>query len=237
MKKISLLLGLIAPFVYTTSFGEINLVNGVYYGMTVGGQYMTDFKDAPIPAIPTIPITPTQGIYSNQIGVTAGFQVGYRFFDRYRVEGEIQYARTKISSVKSTTNVIIAATPTASLDGSNQNFGFLFNGYIDLITHQKHSDSLTAPYIGLGIGYTGMKTGTNINQSTTPGATGPLLATIGQGQQSILMYQGILGLSHFLDDFTSIGVDYRYQSFGTIKVYNDKGHAHNFSITLNFAYG
>lgn len=224
MKNASRLTGLFLILMQSVAYA-VTPVDGVYFGGTFGARYQAiiyDFKYKPLK-----PFKPDLG---NKLGFNGGIQVGYRFFERYRVEGELIYAMNKNRFIRQN-GVIYAPTKNQSLNGSMTTVGILLSGYFDFFFHKKHSANDIAPYLGLGLGYSVIQT------SIKSGCSGCQKLEFNAGNKPAPIAQGVLGVSYWLDDFTMLGLDYRFLGYGKIQQYNvNKGYSQNVNLTMNFSY-
>lgn len=190
-------------------------VEGFYAGALFGATYENNLNFSSISPIGTLslPITlpvATTGTTTATLGfkllVNAGGQLGYRFCDNYRVEIEALYNNNPYNFLRIGETTIYAPDTSTGLrlkGSTTEGIGF-FNAYYDFLGDD---DSSVVPYVGLGIGYAYIyntaklyyneellnPTGTSLKKSVTTPAG-----------------QVMLGMSYFMDDFMSVGMDIRY---------------------------
>ena len=204
--KIGLMSLLLGSSVYAA-----NPVQGWYAGIMLGGSYAPSVSGnlyspayplAPGIAIPafTIPAKLKYGGYGN-----IGGQLGYRFFDHFRVEGELMGNKNPYKKLTIGTDVITApnSSTTLRMKGGTTTGAFLVNGFYDFFTPS--ADSAFSTYVGLGVGYANVSdtlkfyyNNVYISGSRFKASTNSAVA------------QGIIGMGYFLDDFTWFGLDFRY---------------------------
>ena len=175
-------------------------------------------------------------------GFKLGGMVGYHFDNRLRVEGELFYARAKISKLTNTKLTLSGLTLPFALpeevdvpvSGTAEQLGGLVNVWYDFDT----GDALT-PYIGGGIGLVRVDQGdvkfdTNAVKDEIAARAGAFLATP-QGQalaarlgpalagldvdvpepeatDTVFAYQAGAGIGYALSDVTTLQVGYRLQA-------------------------
>jgi opacity protein-like surface antigen len=159
------------------------------------------------------------------MGNIGGFG-GYRC-NHWRAEGELMLNYNPYSSLKIgsfTINKTSSSSTGFGLKGQTTTAAFMVNGYYDFF----NESSYFSPYVGLGVGYAMLRsnikfyfadtyiTGSSVsNNSSSPAA------------------QLILGLGYFMDDYTTIGLDYRYFTTKTIQPYNTRNQINSINITLS----
>jgi opacity protein-like surface antigen len=183
--------------------------------------------------------------YSVLSGGAGGF-LGYKY-KHFRVEGELLYNRTSTGPLKvgtctiQSTNIITptGACPPGEYDhfkadalgysgSSNATYGMI-NGFYDFFAD--NIDTYIAPYIGIGIGTARIKDSNNLVNTHTLNSVGKTVHANGSA------YEGILGLSYYMDDFTSASVDYRYLSTKSLPSLGNKSYTLNaINFTINFAF-
>ena len=84
-----------------------------------------------------------------------GGDLGYRFCDDFRLEGEILYNNNPISELKIGPYSIPSSksSGTFHISGDTNTASFLFNFLYDVPIQSKDGYSATRPYIGAGLGY------------------------------------------------------------------------------------
>lgn len=188
-----------------------------------------------LPGFIAPPVTPIARVKNSQVGGGGGAQLGYRLCN-FRAEAEILFNWSSAQKLTvGSCNLVtpIAATPQEIITGGcafEDNFAVLntgfngytgalygmFNGFIDFY-RRDNCDRHVGPYIGAGIG------GVRLQHFIKFFNTNPLIpaGNFVHASASVLTYapaaQGIIGLNFFLDDFTWIGMDYRYLTTGNVR--------------------
>lgn len=211
------------------------------------------------PPTPTLPAFTTEIDY--KVMGNGGLQIGFRC-NHFRIEGEGIYSYTGINklifnnlilnypdntfsltmpipAIPIFNNLVVksmSSSPLFIVRGNTTMYGGLVNGYYEFYVPDGDVDIV--PYIGAGIGYSFIQStarfyynGVQISQPL--GLNNIIFNNTTEGD-STHMYQGILGVSYFLDDFTSVGADLRYLRTGTIKTLDE--HLTMTSLNLNFNY-
>jgi outer membrane protein W len=157
------------------------------------------------------------------VGGGGGIMLGYKY-SHLRGEAELLVNRFSTGPVTVGTCIIenedIGATSGLCPEGTYDHFkskalGYsgnstamygLVNGIWDFFSSEGQGSSGAAPYLGFGLGMSSVKNGSSfVNTKTqyshgqTPTSTGPA-------------YQGILGISYYMDDYTWCSMDFRYLS-------------------------
>lgn len=203
----------------------VNPVPGWYGGVMLGATYV---PSTDLSFIHPLTITPVTGNLSYSVLGNIAGQVGYRMFNHYRVEGELLFNYNPYNSLEIGSLIITSpkSSKTLRMRGQTTTAAFMINGFYDFLTLGE--ESYFAPYAGIGIGYAQVKNsvkfyynnhyihGTNVSETaTTPAA------------------QFVLGLSYFMDDYTTIGMDYRYFTTKSIQPYDSRLQLNSINITLN----
>ena len=147
-------------------------------------------------------------------------EVGYRLCTQYRAEFELLYNDNPYASLKIGNYTIDAATSGSELhiDGDTSTIAGLVNFLYDFPITSKNNDgySKIMPYIGGGLGYAYIGNSMTFYygaDNSDPENPTTLYETKVNRSRNSFAYQGIVGLSLFLDDFTWFSLDARY--FGT----------------------
>jgi len=187
-------------------------VSGFYAGGFFGATYEQDINfnvTNPSGYIPTSVVGTTgTGTLGYDILVDAGGQLGYRFCDNYRVEIQGLYNKNPYNFLRIGNYTLrnnSSSTTGLRLNGSTSaGIGF-FNAYYDFLGDD--SERSMAPFVGLGVGYAYVYNVAKLfydNNLINPSGTGAKLSKTAPAGQAIL------GLSYFMDDFMSVGIDARY---------------------------
>ncbi|KTD06851.1 outer membrane protein [Legionella jamestowniensis] len=192
--------------------------------------------------IPSVP-----GDIKYQFGGGLGGQFGYRWCG-FRFEGELffNYNTYKTLDIDSftfgknqpTTTVGTATVITFpySMSGHAQVLAGLFNVIYQFYNHEGR-DVSWIPYVGAGIGYANIqnKWVININQinpSTGTYAYFPVLKV--SDSESAPIGQAIVGVDYQMDDYFSVGVDYRYMTSKQLKNFSDRLVIHTLNFNFNY---
>lgn len=170
-----------------------------------------------------------------------GGQIGYRFCDKHRIEGEFYYNNNHIKQLQlydySMTNKYDPAanepyvalkvfnnlenTSDAHIQGDINTGAFMLNFIYDLLTTSPNSDGYNkvVPFVGAGIGYAYVQNALQIYRATTADpANDPYTnRQIFDALQKKYIYAGqaLVGINYFMDDFTWCGIDVRYFTTGS----------------------
>ena len=151
---------------------------------------------------------------------TVGGQIGYRWCENYRFEGQFFYNSSPYNYLRLDTLTIHSPDDGTSIkmSGQTQSGVGTFNVFYDFFGD--YSSSLV-PYVGAGVGYAyvanKIKWYVEGTQVTLPqiedylsiDINGP--GMIGNGKsKSGIVGQGIVGLSYYMDDFSYFALDVRY---------------------------
>ena len=204
--KRSILLAAASMLALTGTAHALNPISGTYGGFFIGGSYAPDITLKTTNVITGKPMSSTLGFKGL---VNAGGQIGYRFCDRYRVEAELLYNKNPYSFLNIGNYTVHSPSTSTGLrmqGGTTSGIAFA-NGYYDFLSDDDTSS--VVPYAGLGIGYAYLYNAVEFynNEVLVPNSHQKTSSTRPAGQ-------AILGVSYFLDDFMSFGIDFRY--YGTI---------------------
>lgn len=223
MKKL-LKLGTWSPLFCATSLYALNPIQGFYIGLLgemshgPSGKSIYFQEDA----------TTFQGnVAYSPIGGGAGFMLGYKY-SHLRAEAQFLYNRISTGPVTVGTCTLESpnvTTPTGvctpgvydsfqakalGYSGSSSSSYGYFNAFWDFFsTSAEASDDTVVPYIGVGAGFGYVQNGNNFINTTNDNRHGFMTSSTG------MTYQGILGLSHYMDDFTWCSLDFRYTSISS----------------------
>lgn len=243
MRKHGLFLGAACIAVSSASMA-FNPVQGWYVGGIGLVSYTPSFNFYTVTQL-TTPSTALKGELTYRVGGGGGGQIGYRCAP-WRFEGEIifninSYSKLTINGtqIKRLNNDNATTTP-LSLKGDTYILGAMINAIYDLYQVQFSQDSQIVPYAGIGIGYVSVKNelrlyqyGVQVNPTVINGIS--VNPTIKESSSEGAV-QFIIGAQYFADDYTSLGIDYRYIATGNVGNTNDRYTAHTANLTLNFAF-
>ena len=238
--KLTLKSSLIALLLVNGSTYALNPVQEWYGGIVLGGSITNKINFTLINPLDSLK-------YSGQLqysgaGDIAG-QIGYRM-EQFRVETELffnysPYHQLLLNGLKVTTPHKSPATAYGGLQfkGRTETGAILVNGIYDAYSIFEQSNYV--PYIGVGIGYAYVENNINFyyNNHTIAG-------TKFTENNQAFAGQAMIGISYFMDDFTTFSLDYRYFSTANIPIratvinpaYNYKITVNTFNLTFNGAF-
>ncbi|OCH97596.1 hypothetical protein A8135_13975 [Legionella jamestowniensis] len=217
---------------------------------------ITAYNNSIPPTFPLAPYPPRgNGEINYQFGGGLGGQFGYRWCG-FRFEGEVlfnyntyksitidgirfgknQQTVTTTSSSGTTATTITVVTNPYSMSGHSQVFGGLFNVIYQFYNHEGR-DVSWIPYVGAGIGYANIqnKWVININQ------VNPITGTYGytsvlniSDSETTPIAQAIVGIDYQMDDYFSVGVDYRYLTSKQLNNTTDRFAFHTLNFNFNY---
>ena len=204
----------------------VDPVPGIYAGIMFGPSYAPDIDFTLINPLTGIP---TQGdISPSVLGNFAG-QVGYRI-KHFRMEGELFIDYNPYKSLEFD-NITVQKTGKFTtglgMKGQTTALAFMLNGFYDF--YSTNELSYFSPYLGLGIGYASIKNSVQFyfNDVSIPGASI-------SDTSNTPVAQLIIGAGYFVDDFTSVGLDYRYlTSTGLQAPFDTRFQLNSINLTIN----
>lgn len=219
----------------------LNPQPGTYGGIIVGANYPENVPFNYVALDGTI--KPAQLGYD--IYGQIGGQIGYRWCDNFRFEGEAIYNNTPMAYLR-LNDVTIHSPDTSTewrLDGTTQSFVATFNAYYDLFGDYS---SKLVPYIGGGIGwaYIVNKADLYYNDSlVTTGErlqelideTGADITTPASPKRSGFVGQAIVGLSYHMDDYSFFAIDGRFMASERQEVLNQQVRQTSNTIEARYA--
>ena len=184
----------------------LNPMPGTYAGIVAGASYIPklnfEFNN------PLTPYTTKQstGVLAYDLMGNIGGQLGYRFCDNYRIEGEftynfVPYAYLKLGEVTfhspdSSAGIRLRGTKDAGIG--------LINLYYDAFGD---FSSNVVPYVGIGGGYAYMYNFIEFFYNDVY-----ISGTRKSAYTGRVAGQAIIGISYYLDDFSAFSLDGRYLS-------------------------
>lgn len=186
----------------------LNPVQGWYAGLILGVSYPQETTVVPTTSFvtPVGTIAPQNASLSYGVMGGVGGQIGYRC-EHFRVEGEALYNNNPYDILTIGDYVIKSPSTSSTLrmQGATNSGFFLINGFYDLYTPNQDNVSQVVPYIGLGAGYSYVQNNITLYYNDTELYRTNLKATFSRPAG-----QAIVGISYFMDDFTTFGLDFRY---------------------------
>lgn len=225
--KSSLKLSFAALIVINGSAQALNPVQGFYAGIFLGGSMSPSQNLNVIDPITfnTVPASLKYKVYGD-----IGGELGYRL-DQFRIEGELVYNSSPYSSL--TVGGYTISSPKKSsglrLKGSTNTAAIFLNAYYDAYCLWEQSDWV--PYIGAGIGYANIQSNLNFYFNNVQ-ISGSKITDRG----NTAIGQVIAGVNYFMDDFTAIGLDFRYFSTKKIDPFNTNVQSGSINLSFNGAF-
>lgn len=182
----------------------MNPVQGIYLGFVAGGNYASSVEISyPYTNNILIPYG-TPGTLSYDFGGNFGGQLGYKL-SNFRVEGEFDYAYLGFDKMHFNGIVIKNKTSPSGfkLGGNTRVMSGFLNAYYDFFAPD--TEISFRPYLGLGIGMANLSTTTDITFHDQ-------VLVKHHYSQSSGAVQGIVGVGYYLDDYTTVYLDYRYMT-------------------------
>lgn len=223
-----------------TSFA-LNPVPGWYAGVFLGVTYEPSSSFSFQPPIsysrPGTTFSAESGSLSYSVLGGIGGQIGYRFCDRYRIEGEVMYNNNPFSTLKinnvTVNSIYLAPTvppnsitfnniensANAHIQGDTNTGAFMINAIYDLLTTGSDNYSNVVPFVGIGVGYSYVQNSLQFYRAANGAAA--TNTTINREIFDVLQtrktYAGQLmgGVNYFLDDFTWFSISLRYFTTGS----------------------
>ncbi|MCC5791519.1 MAG: outer membrane beta-barrel protein [Legionellaceae bacterium] len=205
-----------------------DMVNGWYAGLTgiISRTPSTNFNVFSADNTLSAP-----GRINYSIGGGLAGQLGYRC-NHWRVEvealgnyNEINELRIGDLIIKKKTKNMFEGT---TLRGRTIAGAGLINGIFDFNSAQSIGD--VSPYVGLGIGYVHLSSQIRFFEDDIE--IGNALNTT----DNHVIGQGILGISYALDNYTMIGIDFRYLSSNKQKNSDDRYQLQTINLLFNVAF-
>lgn len=154
-------------------------------------------------------------------GYNVMIQLGRNYRPNLRFEGEFAYRENNLGAT--------AADGTA-IDGDIGTFSVMFNGYYDFPQIDLQQMGSLQPFVGIGIG------GANVDYDAK--ALGSSLA---DSSDTVIAYQGILGVAYPLSKWLKLDLSYRYFRTQDAKLrdinnepFDVEYETHNVSIGLRY---
>lgn len=189
----------------------------------------------------------------NKILVDGFLGFGYRQ-ENYRLELEVLGAGNNLKNIYITTNGSTLKLNDSSASGDKITFegktyliGVMANAYYQFF--QTGQQSPWMPYLGGGIGYGRVKTRLNLvcnpnnsnanysyatcNSSSSDNSEIP--GTKVSTSASTAVGQIIAGASYFMDDYSTISIDYRFTTTGNLKALDARYQMQTLNLSFNFA--
>ena len=199
-------------------------VPGTYIGGLFGGTYQ--FNNSLNTYVPFTRQAEKSGI-GHDVLIEAGAQVGYRFCDNFRAELQLLYNKNPYSYVRINRvtfhNHTTSGTGVTINGSATEGLGFV-NLFYD---HLGDPENRVVPYLGVGIGYAYIY---NVNSFYNDKVY--IQNSRKTSTKSSPAAQGIIGISRYLDDFMSFGLDVRYTASSVHKYTAITGQTFNSSFRL-----
>ncbi|VEB38721.1 Uncharacterised protein [Legionella sainthelensi] len=209
--------GFILSFLSSSAF-SLEPVQGFYFGL-LGQISHTPNTDLTF-TINNVPYTGQ--VTLGPVGGGVGASIGYKI-QNFRLETEFLYNINNYGEFQVGTCTLISPTvvgryegcPTyvqetgLGFNGNTMGFYGLFNAFYDFMSF--NHDTSFVPYLGFGLGAALIRNQGNI-ESTEYSGIDPAIQFTSNTSQGGFALQGIVGFNYYLDDFTTMGLDFRYVS-------------------------
>jgi len=219
----------------------LNPVPGWYGGIFLGVSATPNSEFTFSPPVtfvgPNATISASSGSLSHSVLGNVGGEIGYRFCDRYRIEGEVMYNNNhfkqltlnhfQLSSTyypvpiypSSVAFTSVENTNDAHIQGDTNTGAFMMNFFYDLFTTGHDGYSTVVPFVGAGIGYSYVQNNLQFYRAALDSSiVNPTLSReVFTAVQTRTTYAGqvIAGLHYFMDDFAWFSLDVRYFRTGS----------------------
>lgn len=239
-------IALLSALAINTTIYAVNPKNdwyaGIFLGPSAASASSFNFGKPITYSNPNIYLSASSGRITYSVLGGIGGQIGYRFCNKHRIEGEFYYNNNHIKQLQlydyTMTNSYYPAanvsppvsvqvfnnlenTTDAHIQGDTNTGAFMLNFIYDLLTVSANSDGYNrvVPFVGVGIGYAFVQNAMQVYRATTTDpANDPYTNRQVFGvlqQRYIYAGQGLAGINYFMDDFTWIGIDFRYFTTGS----------------------
>ncbi|MFT4059423.1 MAG: outer membrane beta-barrel protein [Legionella sp.] len=215
--KLSFTFGLIM----NSSVFAADPVTGFYLGVLGDLSYATT-SDSQFTFNPgSGPITANTEL--QPIGGGGGLSIGYRVNSAFRLEGELFFNANNYKDATIGTCTLVSSN-LVSPQGSNcpavvvnNGLGFnanifgayaLLNAYYDILSSDPNASLF--PYIGAGAGGAYVRNTAAVQTDKYPPAGATLIDVSANSSNTGFAVQGIVGVGYYLDDFATLGLDFRY---------------------------
>jgi len=204
----------------------IDPVPGLYGGIFLGA---THTPNATVNWLHPLTQDPAKGKLNYSFYGDIGGEVGYRF-NQFRLEGELlfnqsPYRKFTIGDYQITNS----KNALYRFSGYTRTTALMFNALFD--AYSLFDQTCFVPYIGVGLGYAHIQNSVKLylNNVVIPGTTVSDQENAGAGQF-------ILGINYFMDDFTTLGLDYRYFVSSAVYPITSRTSFNAINITLTGAF-
>jgi opacity protein-like surface antigen len=206
---------------------------GPYISLMGSGSALKSLQvTLPDPFDPLHPVIPAD--YTYKFGGGAGLAAGYQY-EQFKGEVELLFLTNSISHVNLLRAGGIERINTFPNDlnqritGGTTLIGGFINGYLNLFS--KDTDTTVAPYLGLGLGKGNVRTKVRFFQDDIELDTFRY-----ELKQSATLGQFIIGANYLLDDYTSIGFDYRFITSSKLQNTDKRFQINTINIRLNYSF-
>lgn len=238
-----------ALLIHITSYA-LNPVQGLYGGLFIGGSHAPTTTVSYI--YPTTQLLSTGRLTYSLFG-DLGLNIGYRI-NQFRVEGEAFYNNNSYQSLTLNNQTILSPSKSSGLrlNGRTGTLALMFNGFYDVYFAGEQSNFI--PHLGLGLGYANLRNnlkfycnnvnvGTNTLTYNSSNNTCSMTPTNPVGPTSNIAShantgaaQVILGFSYFMDDFATIGLDFKHFETRKVNPLNAAVQLNTLNIAFNCAF-
>lgn len=213
---------------------------GIFLGPSATAASSFDFGQPINFEGPNVQVSASSGRITYSVLGGIGGQIGYRFCNRHRIEGEFYYNNNPIRQLQlydyTLSNTYFSSlnesvylkefnnltnTSDAHIQGDTNTGAFMLNFIYDFFTANSNGDGYNkvVPFLGVGIGYAYVQNamqiyrGTTVDPANDPYPNREVFDVL--QQRFIYAGQAMGGISYFIDDFTWIGIDVRYFTTGS----------------------
>ena len=159
-----------------------------------------------------------------------GGQLGYRV-EQFRIEGQFIYNYNPYNKLTTPTNTFLGRKDSIpyQMKGYTGIGAIMLNGYFDLMS--MNAPSGLYPYLGLGVGYADITNTLSFVQARGTAVERRLKQR--PGNYGAPAAQFIVGLGNYLDDFTSVNLEYHYLTAKAHTPFNNRPQVNMLNLTFN----
>ncbi len=209
--------GFILGLTISSSTFSADPVEGLYVGVLAELSHASNpqlnFTLNQLSYNPTISLGP--------VGGGGALSLGYKV-NRFRLEGELlfninNYGEAQLGSCTLVSPNVVSPQGTCPDFIENNSLGFkgntvglygLFNVFFDFLSSDPNVNFV--PYVGLGVGGAIIRNTIQIENSQYFNSGATQISQQTTVSKNGIAGQGIIGFSYYLDDFATIGMDFRY---------------------------
>jgi opacity protein-like surface antigen len=169
---------------------------------------------------------------TNNLGGGATLSFGYKY-QSIRGEAQVLYSYARYKRIKVLNDQDIDSLAQVRTRGDASIFAGLFNVLLDFdFLGNERNEFIFVPYIGGGAGYANIQNTPELNYSIIdPETTIPNFKS--SLSESSVAYQGIIGARIYMDSVSSVNLDYRILSIGSLSNFKSLN-MHSINLTFSF---